>query len=140
MNTVEYLKQIEWLDAVIQDRLDMLRLMRKELYGIPGQPDGERVQSGGAKDKVAPIAIKMSEQEERISKLMQKKFTIIGQIEGISNLEHYKALHDRYVLFKNWTTMAEERGQSERQVKRTHGKSVLAFEKKYGTTYITDEK
>lgn len=135
MDTRRYLEQVGILDRQIQNRLEDIYRLRTLACSTTVASDRERVQSSGGKDRLGAFVARIIEEEKRTDALIDKRCVIIRQIEGIGNLRFYEFLTERYVHMKSEKEMAADLCLSDRQVRRTLGNAVAAFEEKYGETY-----
>ena len=91
-------------------------------------------------DKIGATYAKIDEMERNLDRMIDeyidKKNTIIGQIDSIENEDYYNVLFSRYIEKKTFEVIATEMKYSWRQIIRLHGKSLKAFEEKYGNTYL----
>ena len=140
MTTKEYLRQIERVNLVIEDKITEIESLRGIASRLNGNPETERVQTSVVKDKIGDIVSEIVDKEEELKTVMsehiKKKAIIVKQIEGISNNTFYKILTRKYIRFDTLSHIADEMGYSKRQIDRLHGKALLNFESIYGETYL----
>lgn len=145
MKTKAYLEQIKWMNRKIENKLSEVSQLRSMAYNISSQKmDKERIQASTEPDKIGEAIAKIYDLEHEIDMLIdtliEKRSVIIQQIDGMDDVDQYHILSKRYVAEKDFSEIAKEIDYSERHVERIHGKALIAFEKKYGDTYLGKDK
>lgn len=111
-----YLEQVEKLDAKIKNKLIEQRQWRDIALGITANMDGERVQSSGAKDKMASAVDRCVDIEAEIDSLVDKlidtKKEVIQTIEQLYSPTEYNVLHMRYIQYKTLQEIADHYGKN----------------------------
>lgn len=133
MTTKEYLEQyqralerIREMDLSIQrleDKLDVKAVRYdKDDAGITPQED----KMAGLISKICDIKL-----QKRI--IMAEAMVVCAEIEDVidhvKNPDYSRVLYDRYVLGKNWETLADDMYTSLRQVYRWHGEALIVAER-----------
>lgn len=140
MTTKDYLNQISRLNRMINNKLTEIAQLRELSCSISAVKNEERVISSSDPDKIGATYAKIDEMERNLDRMIDeyidKKNTIIGQIDRIENEDYYNVLFSRYIEKKTFEVIATEMKYSWRQIIRLHGKSLKAFEEKYGNTYL----
>lgn len=140
MTTKDYLNQISRLNRMINNKLTEIAQLRELSCSISAVKNEERVLSSSDPDKIGTTYAKIDEMERNLDKMIDeyidKKNTIIGQIDSIEDEDYYNVLFSRYIEKKTFEVIATEMKYSWRQIIRLHGKSLKAFEEKYGNTYL----
>lgn len=140
MDTKQYLNQIERLDKQIQNKLSEIYQLKTMACSVNVSSDGDKVQTSPNKDKLGSTVAKIVDLEKETDKLVDefvdKRNHIIGQIDGMEDVDYYHILSLRYVTRDTFENISEKTGWSKRHVLRMHGQALLAFEKKYGEEYI----
>lgn len=141
MTTKEYLSQISRLNRVIENKIIEIKQLKDLYYGVKSTAmTEERVQTSPDYDKIGTAFAKIDEMErsldEEIDRYVDKKNTIIKQIDSIEDETLYMVLFARYIEKKTFEKIATESNYSFRQITRLHGKALREFEKKYGEKYI----
>lgn len=143
METQEYLKQIERLDRMIQNKLSEISQLKHMATSITITPKKVNVQTSHDKDKMGSVISKLvdleKETDELVDKYIDKRKKIIEQIDEMRDTNMYHVLSEKYIARKDLSTIAVEMGYSFKQVCRIHGKALVEFEKKYGDEYIEIE-
>ena len=144
MDTKQYLSQIERLDRVIQNKLTEIYQLKTMACNIVVSTENERVQTSGDKERMASTVAKIVDIEREIDRLIdvqiERKNTIIRQIESIEDNDMYHILFNRYVKRASFGEIAKEMSYSERHILTLHGQALLEFDKKYGSLYRDIEK
>jgi pyruvate-formate lyase len=140
MTTKEYLSQISRLDRMIKNKLSEISQLREVALSISSVQNEERVQSTPNFDKIGNACAKIDEMERNLDKMideyLQKKNTIISQIDSMENEIYYDVLFSRYIEKKTFEKIAADMNYSFRNVTRLHWKALNEFEKKYGEQYL----
>ena len=128
MEAKEYLKQVEKLDNLIKNKLIEQRQWRDIAVGITANIDGERVQSSGAKSKMADAVIKCVDMEAEIDRLVDDlvalKQEVIHTIEQLDSPTEYNVLHMRYIQFVGLQEIADHYGKEYSWATTTHGRAL----------------
>ena len=119
----KYLEQVEKLDAIIKNKLIERAQWRELALGITAQMDGERVQSSGAKDKMASAVEKCVDMEGEIDmavdNLVDTKKEVIQTIEELYSATEYNVLHMRFIQYKTLEEIADHYGRDYEWAKKT---------------------
>lgn len=103
MNAREYLEEIEYLDGVIQGKLDEVRQLRDLAESCTAPTDKEPT-SSGVTDKVGNIVSKIvdlqNETNDILDSFIDKRQERIKVIEGIKKPLYYNILHKHYIGVK----------------------------------------
>lgn len=115
MDAKVFLEQVEKLDAMIQNKLIEKQQWMDIALGITANMDGERVQSTGAKDKMASAVERCVDMEAEIDRLVDKlveaKRDVIQTIEQLYSPTEYNVLHMRYIQYKTLQEIADHYGR-----------------------------
>lgn len=124
----KYLEQVEKLDAIIKNKLIERAQWRDLALGITAQMDGERVQSSGAKDKMASAVEKCVDMEAEIDRavdnLIDTKKEVIQTIEELYSATEYNVLHMRFIQYKTLEEIADHYGKNYEWAKKTCQRGV----------------
>ena len=97
MDAKEYLKQVEKLDLRIKNKLIEQQQWKDIALGITANMEGERVQSSGAKSKMADAVGRCVDVEAEIDSLIDllidTKKEVIQTIESLDSATEYNVLH-----------------------------------------------
>lgn len=141
MTTKQYLRQIERYQRMINNKLSEIYQLKSLATGISVATDGDRVQSSGTKDRMAGMVAKIvdleRETEVLVHKFTEKRQIIITQIDSMEDMNYYDVLFHRYIEYKTFEAIADNMNYSWRQVMRIHDDALVAFEKQYGSTYMS---
>ena len=132
MKAICYLKQLEKLDAIIENKqIEKAQFMDIAL-SITGHSDGERVQSSGSKQRMADAVIEYSdidrEIEEEILAAKRAKREIIKTIEQLKAKE-YDLLHKVYIQHMTFKEVAAAKGKSTSWATTVHGTALQSLQK-----------
>ncbi len=123
-----FLEQVEKLDARIKNKLIEQRQWRDIALGITSSMEGARVQSSGAKSKIADAINRCVDMEAEIDglvdNLVTKKKEVIQTIEQLDSAIEYNVLHMRYIQFKTLQEIADHYGYEYGWSTTTHGRAL----------------
>lgn len=123
-----YLEQVEKLDLVIRNKLIEKQQWKEIALGITANMEGERVQSTGAKSKMADAIAKCVDIEAEIDSLIDKlvdlKKEVTHTIEKLQSPTEYNLLHMRYIQFIPLKDIAERWNTEYTNVTTAHGKAL----------------
>lgn len=127
----EYLYQIKKLDRMINNKLNELEKW-KSVCEYPNVPAYglEKVQSSGGRMSFAVenyITVK-DEIQEAIQDLMEVKRDVIGTIEKLP-LPEYEVLYEKYVNFKEFQDIADQKDKSYSWTTSVHGRGLVSVRK-----------
>ena len=110
-----FLEQCEKLDTMIQNKLIEKQQWKDIALGITANMDGVRVQSTGAKDKMASAVERCVDMEAEIDSLIDRlidaKKDVIQTIERLYSPTEYNVLHMRYIQYKTLQEIADHYGR-----------------------------
>lgn len=140
MKTQDYLKQIERLDRMIQNKLSEINHLKTIATSITITPKDVNVQISSDKDRMGSAVAKLIDLEKETDKLIDdyidKRKRIIEQIDSMEDTNMYHVLSEKYVNRKDLSVISVEMGYSFKQVCRIHGNALVEFERIYGKEYI----
>lgn len=132
MDAKEYLKQVERLDVQIRNKLIEQKQWRDIALGITANMDGERVQSSGAKSKMADAIGRCVDMEVEIDSLIDNlvdlKKEVIQTIERLDSATEYDVLHRRYIQFQDLQEIADHYGKEYGWATTTHGRALKSVQ------------
>ncbi len=127
-----------YLEGFEMDKVKMeCKLAERQFWNdlslsITGQMGGERVQSSGAKDKMAQARTVCMEMEadilDQVNKLAVKQKEVTQTLERLDNPTEYKLLHMRYIQFKELKVIADSFGSDYTWATTTHGRALKSVE------------
>jgi DNA-directed RNA polymerase specialized sigma subunit len=127
-----YLEQPERLDSIIKNKLIEKQQWKEMALGITANMDGERVQSSGAKDKMASAVERCVDMEAEIDRLIDKlidtKKEVIQTIEQLHSPIEYNVLHMRYIQYKSLQEIADHYGKDYGWVTTCHGRALKSVQ------------
>lgn len=131
----EYLKQVETLDAKIQQKKIELAGFKEEAT-CTGAFDysAEKVQTSSKADsmskKVAKYVDLENEIHEDIERFTELKHKVIGQIHMLDDPKYINVLFKKYIEYKGLKEISKELGYSYDHIRRVHGWALLEFQRK----------
>ena len=132
MKAIDYLKQIEKLDTLIQNKLAEKARWKDVALGITTTTDGERVQSSGSQQKMADAINRCIDIEREIDlfvdTLVDLKKEIIRTIEQLNPTE-YDVLHKRYIQNMTFDEIAETKRKSKSWATTVHGRALQSVQR-----------
>ena len=145
MTTKEYLEQIEKLQLLIENKLIEVKQLKIMACNVSAVKNSDiNVQSSHEMDRLGQSIAKIVDMENSVNESMEvfinRKQTIIKQIESMEDTRMYRILSARYINFESWDRVAKITSYSPVQVKRIHEKALAEFEKMYGKTYLSENK
>ena len=131
MKAKDYLKQIEKLDTLIQNKLAEKAQWKDVALGITTTTDGERVQSSGSQQKMADAINRCIDIERDIDSFIDRmvdlKSEIIQTIEQLNPTE-YDVLHKRYIQNMTFDEIAETKRKSKSWATTVHGRALQSVQ------------
>lgn len=129
----KYLEQVERLETIIENKLTEKQRWKEIALGITANMDGERVQSSGAKNKMANAVSKCvdieAEIDSYVDSLINAKKDVTQTIEGLDNINEYKVLHMRYIQFIPLADIADYFGKEYSWATTTHGRALKSVQR-----------
>lgn len=123
-----FLSQVKKLDLQIKNKLIEKQQWKDIALGITANMDGERVQSSGAKSKMADAIEKCVDMETEIDSLVDKlidtKKEVIQTIEQLDSPTEYDILHMRYIQFLSLQEIADHYGRDYTTITTAHGRAL----------------
>lgn len=130
----EYLKQIETLDAKIQQKKIELDSLKGNAIGLGAfDYSKEKVQTSASESisgKIAKYVDFERELQEDIVRFAELKHRVINQIHSLNNPIYMKILFKKYIEYKGLKEISEELGYSYDHIRRVHGWALLDFQRK----------
>ena len=127
MNAKDFLRQLEKLDRMIENKIIEKQQWKAIAMGTSSHSDGERVQSSGRQQKMADAIDKYIDIEAEIDNcidtLVDTKKEVISVIEQLNTTE-YDILHKVYVQYKTLYEVADIYGNSYSWVTTVHGRAL----------------
>lgn len=130
----EYLKQIETLDAKIQQKKIELDSLKGNAIGLGAfDYSKEKVQTSASESmsgKVAKYVDLENEIHEDIERFTELKHKVIGQIHMLDDTKYINVLFKKYIEYKGLKEISKELGYSYDHIRRVHGWALLEFQRK----------
>lgn len=124
-----FLEQVEKLDARITNKLIEKQQWKEIAMGITASMDGERVQSSGAKSKMANAVERLVDAEAEIDSLVDElidtKKKVIQTIERLDSAFEYTILHKKFIQYKTLEMIADEMNKSYTSITTAHGRALV---------------
>jgi DNA-directed RNA polymerase specialized sigma subunit len=137
-----FLEQPEKLDIQIRNKLIEKQQWHDIALGITANMEGERVQSSGAKSKMADAIDKCVDMEAEIDRLVDElidtKKEVIQTIERLYSPIEYNILHMRYIQYMSLQEIADHYGMDYTWATTTHGRALKSVRKiRESKTFVT---
>lgn len=127
-----FLEQPEKLDIQIRNKLIEKKQWHDIARGITANMDGERVQSSGAKSKMADAINKCVDMEAEIDSLIDElidtKKNVIQTIERLDSPTEYNILHMRYIQYLSLQEIADHYDREYGWATTTHGRALKSVQ------------
>lgn len=128
----DYLKQIERLDTIINNKLVEKAQWKAVALGITADASGERVQSSGNPQKMANAIDRCIDIDAEINRLIDKlvsvKTEITSTIEQLSPVE-YDVLHKLYIQNMTFKDVAAVKDKSQSWATTVHGRALQSLQR-----------
>ena len=128
-----FLEQYEMLFVQMECKQAERQQWHDLALSITANMGGERVQSSGSKSKMADAVERCVAMEDEIAsqvdKLIAKQREVSQALEGLENPTEYKLLHQRYILFKQLKTIADNFHASYDWATTTHGRALKSVQR-----------
>lgn len=137
MTAKEYLQQLRRLDVMIKQKISEKEELQRKAGSISAiDYSKEKIKaepSGEAAFERITDRIHSLEKEinDEIDCFVDKRHTIIKQIQRLKNVDHFDLLFKRYVQFKKFEQIAVEMNFSYQYVLELHGLALQNFESSY---------
>ena len=132
MKAQDYLKQLEKLDAIIQNKMIEKAQWKDIALGVTAHSDGERVQSSGSQQKMSDAIDRCIDIENEINKLIDRlidtKLEITKTIEMLNGTE-YDVLHKRYIQNLTFDEIGAAKGKSKSWATTVHGRALQSLQR-----------
>lgn len=123
----DFLKQIEKLDTIIQNKLIEKAQWKDIALGITANSEGERVQSSGRPSKMADAIDRCVDMEAEIDSLVDKFIDLKRDVTSIIeqlNATEYDVLHKLYIQRMTFDEVAAVKRRSKSWVTTVHGRAL----------------
>ena len=132
-NAKEYLSQIRRYDTMIDSMLDEVDSLYAMVTRITPVLKDDVVSGGGQQDKMGNAIAKIVDLKERINReidqLVDIKREASSLLAKVSNPDHFKVLHKRYILYETFEQIALDMNYSYRWICKLHGRALQTFGK-----------
>lgn len=126
-----YLKRIEYLDRLIQVKIDQVGTMKQRAISTEVKLSHDRVQTSIAGDKFGNCICSAVDTEAEIDALIDElcdlKDKVKEMLAEMTDAVEQEVLYDRYFMYLNMTQISGEIGRSVRQTQRIHGNALTSF-------------
>ena len=134
MNTKDYLRQVERLDSMIQNKLSEIYQLKTMACSVTVSSENERVQTSTDKDRLGSTVAKIVDLEKETDKLVDEfvdiKEEVNKKILELKNKNHRYILVQKYIKYKSIYSIAKELGMTDRGCKKAHAKALIEIGKK----------
>ena len=128
MEAKDFLRQVEKLDLQIKNKLIEQQQWRDIALGITASMEADRVQSSGARSKMADAVERCVDMEAEIDglidTLIDTKKEVIQTIERLDSATEYNVLHMRYIQGLDLQEIADHYGKEYGWATTTHGRAL----------------
>ena len=128
----DFLSSVAKLDLLINNKLVEQRQWMDIALGITANMEGERVQSSGAKSKMAEAINKCVDIEAEINsivdRLIDTKRDVVATIEKVDSPIEYDLLHKRYIQHFELQEIADHYGKEYGWATTTHGRALKSVQ------------
>ena len=125
---IDFLEQVEKLDALIRNKFVERQQWRDMALGITANMDGERVQSSGSKSKIENAVVRCVDMEAEIDRLVDeyvdRKREVLQVIELLDSPIEYNLLHMKYIQGKSLQEIADHYKKEYGWSTTTHGRAL----------------
>lgn len=111
MKAIDYLKQIEVMDAKINSNIEELAQLEALATKTTSVLGGERVQASGSQDKMAECVVKIADLQTELNKQIEEYIEFKNQARDVINecdADCLTLLKKRYFFYKKWEEIAVE--------------------------------
>lgn len=137
MTAKEYLRQLQRLDIVINQKISEKNELQKKAQSISAVDYSKgkiKVESSGEAsfERITDHIYDLeNEINSEILRFVDKKHEIINQIQRLKNMRYIDVLFKRYVEFKKLETIATETNYTHQYIRELHSLALRDFEKTY---------
>lgn len=129
----KFLEGFELADAQTECKLAERQYWADKSLKITGQMGGERVQASGSQDPMAQARdICMDMEQDILSQIVilaAKQKEVTQTLDRLDNPTEYKVLHQRYIQFKDYQTIADNFNSDYTWATTVHGRALKSVEK-----------
>jgi DNA-directed RNA polymerase specialized sigma subunit len=134
MNAKEYLSQANWLDQMIDSKLEQLETLKSLSMKVTSSFTKEKICGGNIEiSKMESTIVKVIDLENEINddidRLVDLKKDIQDTINRMDDINQQLLLELRYLSSKGWDEIASIMRYDPRTVFRIHGKALKEFER-----------
>ncbi len=129
----QFLERIRKIDVQIDCMVQEREALKDMALRVTPSMSGNGGSSGGNQDKLGSAVARIVDMEEKIDmavdeliSLKQEASVLLGRLD---KPEHLKVLHERYIQYRSFETIACEMGYTYRGVHYLHGRALQAFDK-----------
>lgn len=130
MKAKDYLKQLQQLDSLIENKLVERERWNAIATSVTQQLSSDRVQTSGNPQKMENAILNLIEAENEvdavIASCVKTRREIIDTIDKLckTNQTYYEVIHEIYVQNLTLSDVAEKRGQSRSWADQNHGRAL----------------
>ncbi|MDN6326667.1 MAG: hypothetical protein L0J48_01440 [Alkalibacterium sp.] len=134
MTPKEYFNKLLDLDKEINSKINEQEKIRATKLGSSVSYN-EPIFSNQFHSKTEDIALKLTENEERITEMIDEyvdmRERISKEIDQLDDYIYRIVLRERYICDKRWEEIAVEQGYVYRSITRFHGEALQEFERMF---------
>ena len=133
MKTQDYLKRIERLDRMIQNKLSEINQLKHIATSITIAPKEVNVQASSDKDRMGSAVAKIIDLEREtdflVDRFVDLKKEVYQKISMLKSSKHKYILIQKYIKYKSIYSIAEELEMTDRGCKKAHKRALEELEK-----------
>lgn len=129
----EYLEEVQMLDVQIASVKMKIARHKAVATSITARMEGERVQSSGAKQKIADaVGIYVDIERDELQPLIRKRDEILDTLKKVRGSLRFIVLYEHYFNRKGFKTIAREKRYSYAHIIRAHREGLAELQKIIG--------
>lgn len=133
MDAKEYLEEVQMLDVQIASVNRKIARQKAVATSITARMEGERVQSSGAKQKIADaVGSYVDIERDELAPLLRRREEILGTVKKVRGSLRSVVLFERYFNGKDFKEISRERRYSYVHIIREHRKGLAEVQKIIG--------
>lgn len=133
MDAKEYLEEVQMLDVQIASVKRKIARQKAVATSITARMEGERVQSSGAKQKIADaVGSYVDIERDELAPLLRRREEILGTVKKVKGKLCFIVLYECYFEGKSLKQITRELKYSYSHIAREHGKGLRQVQRIIG--------